>query len=37
MYPTHHGGKSIVAERFTRTLKNQIYKHMTAISKNIFV
>ena len=34
MYSTHNEGKSVVAERFIRTLKNKIYKHMTAISKN---
>ena len=28
---THNEGKSVVAERFVRTLKNKIYKHMTAI------
>ena len=27
---------SVVAERFLRTLKNKIYKHMTAISKNVY-
>ena len=37
MYSTHNEGKSIVAERFIRTLKNKIYKHMTAISKNIMM
>ena len=36
MYSTHHEGKSVVAERFIRTLKNKIYKHMTAISKNVY-
>ena len=36
MYSTHNERKSIVAERFIRTLKNKIYKHMTAISKNIY-
>ena len=35
MYSTHNEGKPVVAERFIRTLKNKIYKHMTAISKNI--
>ena len=29
-------GKSVVAKRFIRTLKNEIYKHMTAISKNVY-
>ena len=33
MYSTCNGGKSVVAERFIRTLKSKIYKNMTAISK----
>ena len=36
MYSTHNEGKSVVAERFIRTSKNKIYKHMTAISKNVY-
>ena len=32
MYSTYHEGKSVVAERFIRTLKNEVFKHMTAIS-----
>ena len=36
MYSTHNEGKSVVAERFIRTLKNKIYKHVTAISKNVY-
>ena len=36
MYSTFIEGKSVVAERFIKTLKNKIYKHMTAIS-NIYV
>ena len=36
MHSTHNEGKSVVAERFIRTLKNKIYKHMTAISKNVY-
>ena len=28
--------KSVVAERFVRTLKNKIYKHMTAVSKTVY-
>ena len=35
MYLTHNKGKSVVAERFIRTIKNKIYKHMTSISKNV--
>ena len=30
MYSTCNEGKSVVAERFIRTLKNKIYKHITA-------
>ena len=36
MYSTHNEGKSFVAERFIRTLRNKIYKHMTGISKNVY-
>ena len=35
MYLTYNQGKSVVAERFIRTLKNKIFKHMTAVSKNV--
>ena len=34
MYAIHNQKKSIVVERFIRTLKNKIYKHKTAVSKN---
>ena len=37
MYSTHNGGKSVVAERFIRTLKKRIDKHMTAASKNVYI
>ena len=33
---SYNEGKSLVAERFIRTLKNKIFKHMTAISKNVY-
>ena len=36
MYSTYNGRKSVVPERFIRTLKNKIYKHMKAISKNAY-
>ena len=36
MYSTYNEGKSAVAERFIRTLENKIFKHMTAISKNVY-
>ena len=35
MYLTYNEAKSVVAERFIRTLKNKIFNHMTAISKNV--
>ena len=37
MYSTHDDGKSVVAERFMRTIKNKIYKYMTSISKNVYI
>ena len=36
MYSTYNEGKYGVAERFIRTLKSKIYKHMTAVSKNVY-
>ena len=37
MYSTRNEGKSVIAERFIRTLKNKIYKYMTSISKNVYI
>ena len=37
MYSSHNEGKSVVAERFIRTLKTKIYKYMTSISKNVHI
>ena len=37
MYSIHNKGKSVVAERFIKTLKNKIYKYMTLISKNVYI
>ena len=37
MYSTNNEGKSVVAERFIRTLKSKIYKYMTSISKNVYI
>ena len=37
LYSTHNEGKSVVAERFIRTLKSKIYKYMTSISKNVYI
>ena len=36
IYSTYNEGKSVVAERFIRTLKNKLYKHMTATGKNVY-
>ena len=36
-YSAHIEGKSVVAERFIRTLKNKIYKYTTSISKNVYI
>ena len=36
MYSTYNEGKSVVAKRFIRTLKNKIFKHMTVVSKNVY-
>ena len=35
MLSTFNEGKSVVAERLIRTLKNKLYKHMTATGKNV--
>ena len=37
IYSTHNEGKSVVAERFTITLKNKIYKNMTSMSIYIHI
>ena len=37
MYSTNNEGKSVIAERVIRTLKNKIYKYMTSISKNVYI
>ena len=36
MYSTYNEGKSVVAERFISTLKNEIFKHMATVSKNVY-
>ena len=36
MYSSYNEGKSVVGERFIRTLKNKLYKHMTASGKNVY-
>ena len=37
MYSTHNEGKSVVVEKFIRTLKNKIYKYMTSMSENLHI
>ena len=37
MYSTHNKGKSLVPERFIRTLKSKVYKYFTSISKNVYI
>ena len=37
MYSTHNEEKSVVAERFIKTLKGKIYKYMTSVSKNVYI
>ena len=37
MYSTHNEGKSVVAQRFIRTLKSRVYKYMTSLSKNVYI
>ena len=36
MYSTYNESKSVVAERFIRKLKNNLYKYMTATGKNVY-
>ena len=37
MCSAHNDGKSVIAERFIRTLNSNIYKYMTSISKNMYI
>ena len=37
MYSVHNEEKSVVAERFMKTLKTEIYKYMTLISKDMYI
>ena len=36
MYSKYNEEKSVVAERFIRTLKNKFYKHMAVVSKKVY-
>ena len=37
MYLILNEGKSVVAEKSIKTLKNKVYKYMTSISKNVYI
>ena len=37
MFSTRNEGKFVVAERFIRTLKNEIYRYMPSVSKNMYI
>ena len=37
LYSAHIKGNSVVATRFIKILKNKIYKHMTSVSKNVYI
>ena len=37
MYSTHNEGKSVVSEKFIRTLRNKIYKYMTSTSNDVYI
>ena len=36
MHSTYNDGISAVAKKFIKTLKNKIFRHMTAISKSVY-
>ena len=37
MHSVHNEGKSVVAERFIRTLKTKVYKYITSVLKNVYI
>ena len=37
MYSTYNEGKFVIAEKFIRTLKNKTFKHITGVSKNVYL
>ena len=37
MYSAHNEGKYVVPERYIWTLKSKTYKHMTSVSKNVYI
>ena len=36
MYSTYTEGKSVLAERFIRTMKNKFFEHTTAVLRNVY-
>ena len=36
MYSRYNEERSVIAVRFIKTLKNKLYKHMTAVSRNVY-
>ena len=36
MHSTYNAGDFVVTERLIRTFKNNIFKHMTVVSKNVY-
>ena len=37
MHSMHNEAKSVITEKFIRTLKNKIYKYMTSVSENVYI
>ena len=37
MYSTHNEGKSVVAEKFVKPLKNKTCKYTTSVSKSMYI
>ena len=37
IHSTHNEVKSVVGQRFIKTLKNKIHEYMTSISKNVYI
>lgn len=37
MYSIHNDGKSVTIEKFIKILKTKIYKHMTVVSKSVYI
>ena len=37
MYSAHNEGKTVFAQRFIRTLENEIYEYMTSVLKNVYI